>query len=73
MPFVQRDKSGVVMGLYANRQPGYAEEELASDDPEVLAYLTPKVPAKSDKQLKIEAALADASVPQSVKDVFTLL
>ncbi|TVR11857.1 MAG: DUF4376 domain-containing protein [Salinarimonadaceae bacterium] len=40
MPYVQR-REGRVVGLYANEQPGYAEEFLAEDHPEVLAFLTP--------------------------------
>lgn len=40
MPYVQR-REGVVVGLYANLQQGYAEEWLEADDPEVIAYQTP--------------------------------
>lgn len=29
MPYVERDKNGVMIGIYANRQDGYAEEFLA--------------------------------------------
>ena len=29
------------MGIFANRQKGYAEEELPDDHPEVLAFLNP--------------------------------
>jgi len=41
MPFVQRDSNNAVTGVFANLQPGYAEEWLEPDDPEVVAYLTP--------------------------------
>lgn len=44
MPYVQRDENNTVNGVFANLQPGYAEEFLAEDDAEVVAYLTP-VPA----------------------------
>lgn len=40
MPYVAR-REGAVVGLYANRQPGYAEEWLADDDAEVLAFRNP--------------------------------
>jgi hypothetical protein len=43
MPYVER-REGVVFGLYANAQPGYAEEFLADDDADVFAYLNPPVP-----------------------------
>ncbi len=38
MPFVERDGSGVVKGTYANPQPGFAEEFLADDHPDVVAF-----------------------------------
>lgn len=44
MKFVERDQAGKVKGLYANRQPGYAEEELADNHPEVIEFRTPKPP-----------------------------
>lgn len=37
--FIQRDEEGNIKGVYRRRQPGYAEEERAEDDPEVLAFL----------------------------------
>lgn len=42
MPYVSRDGSNVINGLYANLQPGYAEEFLADDNAEVLAYVAAK-------------------------------
>lgn len=36
MPFVQREE-GRIVGVYANRQPGYAEEELSPNSAEMLA------------------------------------
>lgn len=36
MPFVQRDALGVVIGEFANLQPGFAEEWLPHDAPELL-------------------------------------
>lgn len=44
MPYVERDANGSVTGCYANAQPGYAEEWLEPDDPEVVAFLNPPAP-----------------------------
>lgn len=35
MPYVQRNEAGEVVGRYANRQPGYAEEWLGEDSAEL--------------------------------------
>ncbi|QYX51513.1 hypothetical protein K3F44_18145 [Pseudomonas sp. S07E 245] len=37
MPFVQRDEGGLIIGRYANLQPGFAEEWLDGDEPEIDA------------------------------------
>ncbi len=37
--FVQRDGDGRIQGSFANLQPGYAEEEVADDDAELVAFL----------------------------------
>ena len=51
--FIERDKDGKIKGVYANPQPGYADEELADDHPEVLAFLSPpETPV--DRIVKIE-------------------
>jgi hypothetical protein len=50
MPYVSRGDGGAVNGLYANLQPGFAEEFLPDDNPEVLAFLEstkPQPPAPS--------------------------
>ncbi|MBF8730447.1 hypothetical protein IRZ59_08295 [Pseudomonas guariconensis] len=36
MPYVQRDAGGLVVGEFANLQPGFAEEWLPHDAPELL-------------------------------------
>lgn len=43
MPYVER-RDGKVIGLYANAQQGYAEELLADDDAEVVAFNNPPEP-----------------------------
>jgi hypothetical protein len=35
--FVQR-QDGAIVGVFANRQPDFATEELSADDPEVVAF-----------------------------------
>lgn len=44
MPYVSRNDAGNINGLFANLQPGYAEEFLPDDDPEVVAFLNPPLP-----------------------------
>lgn len=36
--FVQRDADGKVQGVYGCAQPGYAEEQVSKDSPEIQAY-----------------------------------
>jgi hypothetical protein len=36
MSFVQRDCDGLIVGSFANLQPGFAEEYVSDDDPELL-------------------------------------
>lgn len=49
MPYVKRNAANKVSGVFVAAQPGFAEEFLAPDDPEVIAYNTPKVDAPGDK------------------------
>lgn len=44
MPYVSRDESGAINGVYVNLQPGYGEEHLADDDPAVLAFMEKMTP-----------------------------
>lgn len=43
MAYVERS-NGVIVGVYANPQPGYAEEKVADDSPEVAAFFSPPAP-----------------------------
>lgn len=76
MPYVER-QSGIVTGVFARLQSGYAEEFLADDDPEVVAYLNPPAPppelapyqframlALSGKQAALDAYIAALPDPQ---------
>lgn len=38
MKYVERDKDGIVKGVYACLQPGYAEEMLPDDHPDILKF-----------------------------------
>lgn len=39
MPFIQRNEAGVIIGQFANLQPGIAEVWLPDDAPELLAMI----------------------------------
>lgn len=68
MPFIDRDPvTNLTKGLYhVEQQPG--QEWLPADHPDVVAYKTKPV-AKSSLARKIDAAIADPSIPQALKDV----
>jgi hypothetical protein len=59
MPFIHRE-NGAVKGLWAQFQEGYAEEELAEDDAEVVAFLNPSHPvvSVSARQFKLQLLAA---------------
>ena len=38
MRYAQRDELGVLVGHFANPQPGYAEEEVPDDHPDIVAW-----------------------------------
>jgi len=56
--FVERELSGVVKGVYRQRQPGYAEEELPDTHPDVLAFLAPPPPPPKTNAERIDAEVA---------------
>ena len=41
--WVERDATGNIKGVYANKQPGYAEELLQDNNPSVISFLTLKI------------------------------
>lgn len=57
--FIERDNDGNIKGVYANFQPGYAEEELADDHPEVVAFLNPEPDAVAIKKQAVLNASID--------------
>lgn len=54
--WVQRDENGKVIGLYALRQVGYAEEQLPEDHPDVVAFSNAanEVVSVSARQFKLQ-------------------
>lgn len=79
MPYVQRT-GGAISGVFANFQPGFAEEWLDDDHPEVVAYLSPPDPIivlypvhlwsrmTNEEVVQVEAAMA--SQPIRVQNIF---
>lgn len=47
--WVERDDNGAIKGVYANLQPGYAEEQLPGDDPDVAAFRATISPKRADE------------------------
>jgi hypothetical protein len=70
MPYIQRDKQGKIIGLYANRQEGYAEELLANDHPEVVAFRDPP-PMEADYARAIQSHLDSVARERGYDSVFT--
>lgn len=56
MVYVQRD-NGVIVGCFAKRQPGIAEEFVADNSPEVLAFRNPPPPTADEIEAQVQAAL----------------
>lgn len=55
MVFVERE-NGAIVGVYSLMQPGYAEEELASDHPDVVAFVnreTDALPVLTMRQFRL--------------------
>ena len=64
--FVQRNKDGKLVGHYANLQPGYAEEEVAGEHPDIVAWNAAREAAQEARRLAaakretdIDAVLAE--------------
>jgi hypothetical protein len=59
--WVERTGGGAIKGIYANKQPGYAEEQLPDDNPEVVAFRNPPpVPPLPDANARLDAGIAAA-------------
>lgn len=60
--WIERNDSGVIKGVYANKQEGYAEEQIAGNDPAVIAFRNPPPPVPqsiSDRQFFQQLAVAE--------------
>lgn len=76
MPYVHRE-NGKIVEVFAASQAGYAQELLADDNPELLAFLHPtvEIEAVSSRQFKLQLLAAglidqvDAWVAQQSRDV----
>ena len=56
MMFAERDEAGKIVGLYGRPQPGRAEEVLADDHPDVVAFRDR--PEPPDPSVELDTALA---------------
>jgi hypothetical protein len=66
MPYVQRS-NGVITGIFANMQIGIAEEFLADNNAEILAFLNPIVDTSALDTANLNAALTqDGSVVRAL-------
>lgn len=70
MVYVQRTE-GAISGVFANPQEGYAEEALATDDPEVVAFLRPPDPVPAIT--KAQALLHLLSIGKTEADVLSAI
>lgn len=61
--YVQRNGEGAITGIYARPQPGYAEEAIASDHADVVAFLTPS--SVPQTITKLQAILAIKAFDQA--------
>lgn len=55
MAYVERAPDGTIKGVYRIIQRGYAEEEVADDDPAVSAFLARQSPAPRDLATEVDA------------------
>ena len=62
MPYVKRDESNKVEGLY-RRQQEFATEFLSEDNPEVVAFRNPPPPSASER---IDAAFPQTDVARVI-------
>lgn len=70
--FVQRDGLGAIKGAYRQMQPGVAEEELADDAAEVVAFLNPPVRRLIPKGVIVERLIAAGKIEAARAALATL-
>lgn len=73
MPYVSRDEGGAINGTFAREQPGFAEEYLPDDDPEVVAFLdaadAPPPPSLAEQEAARANQRLDAGVTAAIDAV----
>jgi hypothetical protein len=69
MPYVQRNNQALIIGSFANLQPGYAEEEIADDAAELLVFLNPPTDAIKSIQTEIQKALDQTARSHQYDDI----
>jgi len=67
MPFVQRTLTGTVSGIFAKEQLGYAQEFLASDHPDVVAYFNHPPTVAQLRAQALDVAIDADTVIQQLK------
>lgn len=68
MVWIERGEDRAIKGVYANRQEGYAEEELSGEDPAVSAFLAPRTSAPdSVTKLGLKRALDEFGIWEQVR------
>jgi len=59
MPYIEKDQNGFIVGVFANRQPGFAEELVSENSEELAAFYKSKEPTYADKRAAEYPALGD--------------
>lgn len=68
--WVQRDATTAIVGVYANQQPGIADEQIAETSPAVIAFFNPPTDQRSaamkadNNRAAIIARLKTATAPE---------
>lgn len=72
MPYVSRNSSGLIAGIFLNSQPN-ASEFIASDHPDVLVFLGGTSPKSIDETGLMKLMLSDIAFIRVLEDVIDLL
>lgn len=67
--YIERAQDRTIKGVYTAPQKGYAEEEIADDDPAVLAFLARQSPAPRDLAAEIDALKAEVARAKAAEAV----
>lgn len=68
MPYVQRDAGGNIIGRFANRQPGYAEEFLQDDAPEIVALASADAVRAANAPILAQLAANDVKIVRAITE-----